>query len=279
MNKGKSLVLKLAVLGVFLSVLISCDNSSDESKSIIQNVDHIMLISENAEEVKNFMDDVLKLPESWPYTYMNGFSTGGVFAGNVRLEAADNLTYLGGNTISGFAFEPDCSGNEVIEEMNKRGIENSILETHENYRTIDVTDILPNSWIFFCEFFTNKEKRQAKWDKDKALFDQQQGGPLGIEYVSEITIFVKDDANINIWEKLLSPVKKEKGNLFKLKKGLSIRLTISEADYISSIRFKVKSIDAARDYLKNENILGKDESGVVGTDPDITHGILFEFKE
>lgn len=262
---------------VFIFVA-GCDEFTEEER-IVSKVDHVMIVTKEAEGLKNFMSNVLQLPESWPYMYMNGFYTGGVFAGNVRIEAANSDTYISDNVIGGFALEPFGTGDEVIEKMNSRRIKNEVLEVHEQYRTINVNSILPGSWIFFCEYFIEKEKRDKKWAKEKAMLEDIDGGPLGINCVDEIKVVVDSPDRMKNWKKFFFPYVLQKGRYFKIDDGPAISFSISDKNHIKSIMFDVKSLSVARNYLRANNILGRDDKHIVATDPGKTYGVLFEFSE
>lgn len=269
----------VCILFYIVFVFVAGCNDFFEEERIIRKVDHVMIVTKEAEELKAFMSNILQLPESWPYMYMNGFYTGGVFAGNLRIEAADSDTYISENVIGGVALEPFVTGDEIIEMLNSRNIKNEVLEVHDQYRTININNILPGSWIFICEYFIEKEKRDKKWAKEKAMLEDINGGPLGISGVGEIKIAVdRRDRMIN-WIKLFFPYVLQKEKYFKIDDGPAISFSITDKNYIKSIRFDVKSLSTARNYLIANNILGRDDKNIVSTDPIKTYGVLFEFSE
>lgn len=255
------------------------DKQSADIKGIIKYIDHIMIISEDAEKLKYFLSNVFQLPEAWPYKQFYDFNSGGVFAGNVYIESTDNKKYMTEARISGFAFEPEGTTEQIMAEMNRRNIPNNLQEKHDAYTTINITNILPGSWIFFCEYSINKGKRKAQKERQQLKLKEQNGGPLGIEYVSEIRLMIDNENRIKDFRDLLAPIKEKKNYLFEFGAGPSLRFIKSDKNCIYAIRFHVKSIDKVRNYLVNNKIIGNEDDVVVATNPNKTYGVLFEFSE
>jgi hypothetical protein len=106
------------------------------------------------------------------------------------------------------------------------------------------------------------------------------GGPLGIEYVKELELRVKDkEKALQKWQNLLSPHLYSSDGSLAIGGGPRLCLVEADQDYIHSIKIKVKSLEKARKFLSTQGLLGKDKKFSVILNPDKTFGILFEILE
>jgi len=260
-----------------------------ESEGIARQVDHILLAKGNPKAVYDFMTKVLQLPIAWPYQDYGGFASGGVSAGNVNLEAlVFNPTRIATpSKIIGIAFEPEDSTEQTVKTLNQRHIIHSQPEPFEMgsgekksrlWTTMRLPNMLPGSLIFFCEYhFFDPSVRRANL-REKLL--KIQGGPLGIVHLSEIVIEVKDMTSaVTQWQNLLRPHQMDENHLFEIGEGPAIRIVKGDRDYIASLRFKVKSLDKAKNFLFQKGLLGEVYGSTIKTNPAEFWDLLFEFSE
>ena len=115
-----------AVFSIFFtfSVFIVHASNLKENDSVVKCIDHILLTPENPRGLYNFLTEDLKLPVAWAFKEYEGFASGGVFFGNVNLEALvmnrDNLSTP--SKIAGIAFEPSQPTEKVVEELKRSAI-------------------------------------------------------------------------------------------------------------------------------------------------------------
>jgi hypothetical protein len=288
MNKYNAFSLVI-LLSLFVIINVSLGRSNTESVGVVQQVDHILLATEHPKEIYDFMVKEMKLPIAWPYQEYSGFSSGGVSAGNVNLEALvfNPARIDTPSKIIGIAFEPQGSTEQILAELNQRHIGHSQPEPFEMgsgekksklWTTMRLPDMLPGSLIFFCEyhFFNPTERRESLRKK----LEKIQGGPLGINHLSEIVIRVKDvTAALKRWKNLLSPHQMTEDHLFAVGEGPAIRFAKGDNNCIASLKFKVRSLNKARDFLSQKGILGKVDGPTIKTNPAKFWDIIFEFSE
>jgi len=289
-NMKKYATISLVILLLFLFFLNECVwGRETESKGVVRQVDHILLATENPKAFYDFLTKELQLPIAWPYQEYDGFATGGVSAGNVNLEALvfNPARIDTPSKIIGIAFEPAGSTDQILEKLDKRQINHSQPEPFEMgsgekksklWTTMRLPDMLSGSLIFFCEYhFFNPSERRVNLHKK---LEKIHGGPLRIDHLSEIVIKVKDMTSaLKQWKNLLAPHQLNERNLFLIGKGPAIRFIKGEKDYIASLKFKVKSINEARDFLSKKSLLGEVDGSTIKTNSAKFWEILFEFSE
>lgn len=251
-----------------------------------------MIVPENIPGLITFFTEVLQLPVAWKYRSYGDFSSAGFYAGNVNLEIIELKGLHTKTNIGGIAFEPNGTTDEIINEMTQRKILFKEPVLHEDpefnkktkkkntWTTTDLKNILPGSLIFFCEYHADSQKMESWKNYLQTKLDEQNGGPLGIEYVNEISLMIDNKKRLKDWKNLLSPVNNSPNNLlFEMGSGPAIKIVKANNNYIKSIKFKVRSMDAVFKYLKQYEIFGKKKEDVISTNPDKTYGVLFEFSE
>jgi len=277
---------------IVITVSCNIDSHSDSEKGIVNRIDHVLIVPENPSKFFSFLSEELQLPIVWNYQSFGDFSTGGVFSGNVNLEVLHHNGLEAETSIGGIAFEPLGTTEETITQMDQRKIKykepvfngkpvvnNGKVDKRKCWTTTDIENILPGSWIFFCEYYFDKAKRQLRNKERKELLEERNGGPLGIEYVSEISLMVDSENRMKDWRNLLAPVNEKTNYVFEIGDGPTIRFVKSDRNCIYAIRFHVKSIETVRSYLVGNKIIGNGDVDVITTNPDKTYGVLFEFSE
>lgn len=287
-------VLKVVLVwGIIFSLLFLSQQAvyADEKQSLVKKIDHVLIAPTNIPGLINFFNEVLQLPVAWKYRSYGYFSSAGFYSGNTNIEIIKIDAIKTGTGIGGIAFEPNGTTGEVMERMIQRNILFKTPVFHEDpkfkkeikkkntWTTTDIINILPDTLVFFCEYHAGSEKMES-WKKYlQTKLDERNGGPLGIEYMSEIRLRL-NESRIEDWRNLLFPVNKDTNNhAFVLGTGPAIRLVKSNDNCIDAIRFKVQSLDVALKYLKKCKIFGKIEIASISTNPDKTYGVLFEFSE
>lgn len=263
----------------------------EEGGAVVNRIDHVLLTPENPQGLFDFLTETLKMPVAWAYREYEGFASGGVFFGNVNLEALvmnqSNLSFP--SHITGIAFEPAESTEQAVEELKRRRIAHEEPQTYEigqgqskmkMWTTTMLRDFFPGAVVFLCEYHPGIFNPPA-WKKtlQKQLI-KIEGGPLGIEHVSELEIGLKDiKKTLEKWEHFLKPHNFSSDGCFAIGDGPRLRFVESDKDVIHSIKIKVKSLDNAREFLSTQGLLGKDEGNSIKLNVDKTFGILFEIQD
>jgi catechol 2,3-dioxygenase-like lactoylglutathione lyase family enzyme len=258
----------------------------------IRQIDHIMIRTGSPPELFAFFTETLALPVAWPMTSpRTGVLTGGVGFGNVNVEAIQ----LPGQTESrprlvGFAFEP--SGlEESLAELNRRGITSgerrpliavgadgarNTLWTNVTLRQFSDADNAANATlhIFLSEYspsYVNVEERRSRLRKQ--LFEKR-GGPLGVVEVKEVIIGATDLARARrIWQRLLDPVRSATSNTWQVGNGPAIRLVPATEDRIQTLVIRVASLERAKAFLRDQQLLGAESDGQAAIAPTKVGGL------
>ncbi|MBI9045799.1 MAG: hypothetical protein JEZ06_15010 [Anaerolineaceae bacterium] len=105
-------------------------------------------------------------------------------------------------------------------------------------------------------------------------FEEIKGGHLGIIKVKEIIIMTNlFDEKKKQWNKLLASSTSNEESVWQLNCGTSIRLLQGEEGKISSVLLQVKSLDQARSFLIENNILGAEKGDELIINKQIVDGL------
>jgi len=258
----------------------------------IRQIDHIMIRTGTPQELYAFFTETLELPVAWPITSPRaGVVTGGVGFGNVNVEAiqfpgqADSRPRL-----VGLAFEP--SGlEESLSELNRRGItpgerrpltavapdgSKNTLWTNVTLRQFSDADNPANATlhIFLSEYsrsYVNVDERRSRLRKQLL---EQSGGPLGVVDVKEVIIGARDlEMARRLWQRLLDPAHSAASNTWDVGNGPAIRLVSATEDRIQTLVIHVASLDRARAFLREKQLLGAESDGHAAIDPRKVGGL------
>jgi hypothetical protein len=286
----------LITAGLLFCQSVGFREEGKDFQGMVKQVDHILLNLENPRELFDFFAQELKLPVVWPYQEYGNAASGGVFAGNVNLEPiffqGKHETLTTSSRIIGLALEAAMPTEEILKELDRRKIFYMMPETmrlgSEGSKMKIATNtvleqLLPGSFVFICEyhiyqaFHTDLAQMRKKW---KTELIKNDGGPLGIEAVSEIKIRTKNKTEaLKNWQNLLKPNACFGGDCIDLGEGPSLRFLDSEQDGIHSLKIKVRSLEKACHFLSAKGLMDAKDKQTVTTKPDKSFGILFEFTE
>jgi len=210
-------------------------------------------------EVTKFLREDLQLPLVYEPVTQGQRRYVGLWAGNLVLEPCGpypNIKYATPDfraIFCGLTFEAYTSSKQSTEELEDRGISHKPLG---NFVIINDPNLCEGNLV--ASIMDNPGRVQERL-KHKALTSQlkeNQGGPLGVEYVSEIEVSYTDSQDMDVWEVFLAPYRTIGPNQWQLSEGPAIRLSKSETKEIKSVVFKVTSLEDAVRYLKAQDLLG-----------------------
>lgn len=258
----------------------------------IRQIDHIMIRTGTPQELYAFFTETLELPVAWPITSPRaGVVTGGVGFGNVNVEAIQ----FPGQTDSrprlvGFAFEP-AGLEESLSELNSRGITSgerrpltavgpdgsrNTLWTNVTLPQFSDADSPANATlhVFLTEYspsYVNVEERRSRLRKQ--LFERS-GGPLGVVDVNEVIIGATHlELTRRLWQRLLDPARPAMSNTWHVGNGPAIRLVSATENRIQTMVIRVASLDRAKAFLRDKQLLGAESDGQVAIDPPKVGGL------
>jgi catechol 2,3-dioxygenase-like lactoylglutathione lyase family enzyme len=284
----------VALLLVSLSTVVGSDSSSQTRATLqpIRQIDHIMIRTGDPRELYAFFAETLQLPIAWPMTSPRaGVMTGGVGFGNVNVEAiqvhgqADSRPRL-----LGFAFEPSALDESLI-ELKRRGLTSGerrplvatgpdgsrrTLWTNVTLRQFSDSDSPADATIhiFLSEYspaYVNVDDRRERL---RAQLLNRGGGPLGVVEVKEIVIGAVDlEAARRLWQKLLDPTPSATSNTWQIGSGPAVRLVPAGGNRVQALLIRVASLERAKAFLRDRQLLGADAAGQVTIDPSKVGGL------
>jgi catechol 2,3-dioxygenase-like lactoylglutathione lyase family enzyme len=258
----------------------------------IRQIDHIMIRAGDPRALYAFFAETLQLPIAWPMTSPRpGVMTGGVGVGNVNVEAIQ----FPGQTdarprLLGFALEPAALGDSLT-ELKRRGLTageprplvatgpdgaKRTLWTNATLRQFSDADSPADGTIhiFLSEYspsYVNVAERRARL---RAQLVESGGGPLGVVEVKEVVIGAVDvDAARQLWQKLLDPTPAGTSDTWPIGEGPAVRLVRSNENRVEALVIRVASLERAKAFLRNRQLLGAETAGQVTIDPSKVGGV------
>jgi catechol 2,3-dioxygenase-like lactoylglutathione lyase family enzyme len=260
-----------------------------EESPLATRVEHFFLVSDRAQSLFTYFKDTFQLPEVWPFSQHERFSSGGLSLGNAVLEFvkaewewpkdAKPLKTV----FYGIAFEPTLDTDATAAELTKRNIP---LQTPppSKFQTDDRKQVLweniglpalppTNADIFFCDYKDRQAVAQRRKEASAELA-KRMGGPLGVVAVAEITVGVQDLKEARSqWSALLKPSPQISDDAFVFTAGPRIHLVRAESPGIQGIVLSVRSVDQAVKFLEERQWLAKDDAGHIAISPGAIDGL------
>jgi hypothetical protein len=284
----------VALLLVSLSTFSGCKSSSQtrSTSQPIRQIDHIMIRTGEPREWFAFFAETLQLPVAWPLMSPRaGVTTGGVGFGNVNVEAIQ----FPGQTdpkprLLGFALEPSAL-DEALVELNRRGLtfgeqrplvatgpDGSKRTLWTNVTLLQFSDSdTPadgTTHIFLSQYsptFVHVEERRERLREQLV---NNGGGPLGVVEVKEVIIGAVDVKTARrLWQKLLDPTPPTRSNTWQMGSGPAVRLVPATGNQVQALIVRVASLERAKAFLREKDLLGVDAAGEVTIDPSKIGGL------
>ncbi len=271
---------------LFLSIFLCLSGLqlfSQRTTPVIRQVDHILVESRDPKALFSFFADTLQLPVAWPLAENKEYVTGGVGTGNLNLEF---FLYpsrrISATNVYGIAFEPYPLA-DALRRLQSLKIPFSspspaISELPDGTRgtawtTVDLPALSKSGMsLFLYEYspaFLKVDVRRKQLGNRLKL---NNGGPLGIEKVSEIAISTsrfKED--MELWSKLLG--QSAKSGKWNSGGGVAIRLFEGKTNGIQEITFKIESLQRAILFLKKNRLAGPIKKNGIYLAPSKVQGL------
>ena len=286
-----------AKVAIFLLLLATAGRSENAAQTPaasppIRQIDHIMIRTGEPRELYGFFAETLRLPIAWPMTSpRSGVTTGGVGFGNVNVEAIQ----VPGQTDSrprlvGFAFEPSAL-DESLAELKRRGLRSAerrplvapgpdgskrTLWTNVTLQDFSDSDNPGEATIhiFLSEYspaYVNVDERRVRLRSQLA---DSNGGPLGVVDVKEVVVgAVNLETARQLWQKLLDPTPSTASNTWQIGGGPAVRLVSAKDNRVQALVIRVASLERARTFLRERQLLGADTAGQVTIDASKVGGL------
>jgi hypothetical protein len=133
--------------------------------------------------------------------------------------------------------------------------------------------------IFLSEYnpaYVNVDERRARL---RAQLVNGGGGPLGVVDVKEVIIGVVDMEMARLlWQRLLDPTPSA-SDTWQIGTGPAVRLTPATDNRVQALVIRVASLERARAFLRDKQLLGVDTAGQVTIDPSKIGGLDLRLVE
>lgn len=299
-NDSLSRTVRVALLLVSLSTVGGSDSGSQtrSTSQPIRQIDHIMIRTGDPRALHAFFVNTLQLPIAWPLTSPRaGVMTGGVGFGNVNVEAIQ----FPGQTdprprLLGFAIEPSALDDSLI-ELNRRGLTSGerrplvaagsdgskrTLWTNVTLQQFSDSDNPADATIhiFLSEYspaYVDVDDRRARL---RAQLVNTGGGPLGVIEVKEVIIGAADvEMARRLWQRLLDPTPPATSNTWQIGTGPAVRLVPANENRVQTLLIRVASLERAKAFLREKQLLRVDAAGQVTIDPSKVGGLDLRLVE
>jgi len=280
-------------IGIFF-ILFSTGTSQERTKRrgpVIRQVDQILIESNDPKALFNVFSDTLQLPIVWPMSEHETYTSGSVSTGNVTLElyrygTRKNATVKARYT--GLSFEP-YPLEDALQELriieipyNPPQVHTSILPNGTEgaaWKTVELPSLsyplLAVSLFEYNPLYLNVNVRRQQFGNRLAL---KGGGPLGIvsmhAIVMESTNVKKDKDE---WIRLVG--KPDPDGYLRAVLGPAFRVVRGSGNGIQRIVLKVKSLDQAEAFLKEQTLLGTRNKGEIFVNPSVVQGLSISLAE
>ncbi|MGD2124008.1 MAG: hypothetical protein PVJ76_19815 [Gemmatimonadota bacterium] len=265
---------------------------AQEADHPIAKVEHFLASSTDAQALHEFLHQEFMFPEIWPFTNYGGFSSGGVFLGNVVFESIQDSMGAQGQrgraSFNGIALEPVGPAAPTLEWLDQNSIGHGapspftvMIEGTEQVFWVTFTLEVPpaTATIFVCDYTDRELIRQGREVGTEEL-TRAGGGPLGVWGVGEIILNVADlSTGTEAWKSLLGGERMVSEGLFRFSQGPAIRLEQGEPEGIREIVVEVVSLDDAKAYLNSKGILGETDQGDLTIGPSAVQGLSIRLRE
>lgn len=134
--------------------------------------------------------------------------------------------------------------------------------------------VFPNGLFLLVKY--NQEVLHAAENlaANTTVLRARQGGPLSVTGVEEVTIGVTDfPGAVAQWQKLLAPREEERSGYWQIEQGPAIRLTHHDDNRLLGMRWHVRSLAQAQQFLNAQGLLGSVSEREVSIAPDKLYGL------
>jgi hypothetical protein len=260
---------------------------------IVRQIDQIyanVRTSEQVDYLNNIFAETFQLPIAWPPKLMSGGSYygGGTFTGNTWLKFVTSNSKPTQETARYYyiIMEPTPLQTALI-ELEKRKIPyQTHPETNGSLWAVNIplpSLAVPETSFSLCEYYPSAFKMTTtpnalNVEEHREVIHSEllkkKGGPLGIIGVEEIVLYSSDYlASKAKWQNLFDPIEAVEDGYWRVGSGPSLRLVESSIDVVYSVLFKVRSLEAAADYLNEHSLLSTYRDEVLSLDEKALMGL------
>ena len=247
------------------------------SPCIVAKIDHVDVVADDADRLLALFAETFQFPVAWPmttYRAAGGFTCGGVRLGNINLEIIRKSATFRGRDLPGreayyllAAFEPCGTVEETMAQLQARGVACQNRGRGDFWTNVWLPDLQRQGFFFLlCHY-------DPDWYAQYPALTQQlrerDGGPLGVERVDEVVISAQDVATLDRQlEPLLSPTAATRPDYWPVGEGPALRLIPGDEDGITGMVLRVRDLDRAARFLREQHLLGEQSATRVTIAPE-----------
>jgi hypothetical protein len=230
------------------------------------------------DSVYQFFLHKLKLPIYYTPVKYGQTRYVGIYAGNMVLEPCgpyQNTVYATDNfraIFYGMNFEVYKSLTSSEQALNDRSIKHQV-----NQGSIYIKDSILCSENVFTALYEVKDK-VIRDSLQNVLIITVKNKP-GIEYINEIFIGYKEEANLMRWKEYLYPIEFGRNDICQINDSLQIHFTKGNINEVKGITFKVKSLVKAKQYLVKNKFLITESDEKIKLNQTQSFGLSIDFTD
>ena len=267
--------------------------------------DHLSVRVNNASQIHLLFAEVLALPVAWPLQSISYATFSWVSVGNTNIEfwqaSSNNDLPLEGKPFIPFVhgIAVDCNGvAKTVAQLRAVGFECAPAKTFgtsdaEGMRVDACTKAqlleisAPMCQVLLCHWhpqgliFPWKEKLSAaeRRRREKQALSASGGGALGVLGLAEIRMSVPDIEHAARGWDLVYRRRAECDHCWDLGDNIVLSIHKGPSQMMTSLLFRVRSLEKARDALKERGLLGDHTVDELRLLPEAVEGLDFRFIE
>jgi catechol 2,3-dioxygenase-like lactoylglutathione lyase family enzyme len=261
-------------------------STQPEATPVVKKVDHVTISCTDPQALFNTFTQTLGLPVAWSFSAYPGFSTGGVYAGNVNLETLKFDAPAGGQPamppltfIYGIVFE-SYPLDQVTSEFAQRGADPGAPQDQMRemngqqvkvWTNVTLQALCTQDYIvYLCEYTPEMQAALAS----RAGASSGPLGGIGLTGVKEIDIVsTQPDQTRELWQTVFAPAPMSADGVQAYDAGPAVRISQGSDNFIEGMVFEVASLQAARDFLSANGLLGSDAADQISINPAAVQGL------
>jgi hypothetical protein len=287
------LLIFLSILATLSSLAVSgCSEKNPANEPLVKKVDHITISCSDPQALWNTFTQTLGLPAAWPLGVYPGFTTGGVFAGNVNLETIKFDPPAGSQSemppftfIYGIVFE-SYPLDQVTGQFQQRGANPSAPQDQMRemngapvkvWTNVTLQALCTDDYIvYLCEYTPEMQAALAS----RAPGATGPLGGIGLIGVQEIKIVASQpDPTKELWRKIFAPAPLSADGALSFGAGPAVRISPGGENSIEGLVLQVASLQAAQDFLAGVGLLGEVSAHEIQIDPTAVQGLDIRLVE
>ncbi len=288
-----ALLASLFILAMLVPLAVSgCSAKNPVIEPLVKKVDHVTISCSDPEALWSMLTQTLGLPAAWPLGVYPGFTTGGVFAGNVNLETLKFDAPAGSQSemppftfLYGIVFE-SYPLDQVTGEFQQRGAnpsapQDQMRETNGTmvkvWTNVTLQALCTEDYIvYLCQYTPEMQAALAS----RASSATGSLGGIGLIGIKEIEIVTSQiDSTRALWQKVFAPAPLSEDGVLSFGTGPAVRISPGNEDSIKGLVLQVASLQAARDFLAGADLLGEVSAHEIQINPAAVQGLDIRLVE